>query len=71
MILLGMGLLQLGMSDQPLRIIVGLLTLLSGFEVLYAAIENSVLVAGLLAVVTLGIASVGAYLIVVPTMEEQ
>lgn len=71
LILMGMGLLQLGMSTRPIRVIVGLLTLFSGFEVLYAAIENAVLVAGLLAVVTLGIASIGAYLIVAPSMEEQ
>lgn len=40
----------------------GLLTTISGFELMYAAVENSVLVAGLLAVVTLGLALVGAYL---------
>jgi hypothetical protein len=63
-ILIGMGLLQLGMTIEPPRVIVGLLTVLSGFEVIYAAVENSVLVAGLLAVVTLGLALVGAYLII-------
>jgi len=63
-ILIGMGLLQLGMTVEPPRIIVGLLTVLSGFEVIYAAVENSVLVAGLLAVITLGLALVGAYLII-------
>lgn len=71
LILMGMGLLQLGMTHQPVRVVVGLLTLFSGYEVLYAAIENAVLVAGLLAVVTLGIASIGAYLIVAPSMESQ
>lgn len=71
LILMGMGLLQLGMTHQPVRVIVGLLTLFSGYEILYAAIENAVLVAGLLAVVTLGIASIGAYLIVAPSMESQ
>jgi hypothetical protein len=63
-ILIGMGLLQLGMTVEPPRVIVGLLTVLSGFEVIYAAVENSVLVAGLLAVITLGLALVGAYLII-------
>ncbi|HTX80323.1 MAG TPA: hypothetical protein VMC62_11670 [Longilinea sp.] len=63
-ILIGMGLLQLGMTMEPPRVIVGLLTVLSGFEVIYAAVENSVLVAGLLAVITLGLALVGAYLII-------
>jgi hypothetical protein len=37
--------------------------MLTGFETLYAAVEGSVLVAGLLAVVDLGLALVGAYLI--------
>lgn len=62
-LLIGMGLINLGMTTRPLRVLLGLLTTLSGFELLYAAVENSVLVAGLLAVVTLGLALVGAYLL--------
>jgi len=61
--LVGMGLLQLGITIQPLRVTIGLLTILCGFEILYASIENSVLVAALLSVVNLGLALVGAYLI--------
>jgi hypothetical protein len=61
--LVGMGLLQLGVTIQPLRVIIGLLTILCGFEILYASIENSVLVAALLSVINLGLALVGAYLI--------
>jgi hypothetical protein len=68
--LVGMGLLQLGMTNSPLRIVLGLLTVLSGFEILYAAVESSVLVAGLLAMVTLGLALVGAYLIAASVTEE-
>jgi hypothetical protein len=63
MILIGMGILQLGITIQPLRVTIGMLTVLSGFEILYASIENSVLVAALLSVVNLGIALVGVYLI--------
>jgi hypothetical protein len=63
MLLIGMGLIQLGMTTRPLRVLLGLLTTLSGFELLYAAVENSLLVAGLLAVVTLGLALVGAYIL--------
>jgi hypothetical protein len=63
MLLVGMGLIHLGMTTRPLRVLLGLLTTLSGFELVYAAVENSVLVAGLLAVVTLGLALVGAYLL--------
>jgi hypothetical protein len=61
--LMGMGLFYLGMTLQPARIIYGLLTLLSGFEILYAAVETSVLVAALLVAVTLGLALVGAWLL--------
>ncbi len=63
LLLIGMGLLHLGMTTRPLRVLLGLLTTLSGFELLYAAVESSVLVAGLLAIVTLGLALVGAYLL--------
>jgi hypothetical protein len=62
-ILLGVGLLQLGTSQSPLRVIIGLLTVISGFEILYAAVENSTLVTVLLAVVTLGLAIGGAYIL--------
>jgi hypothetical protein len=67
--LIGMGLLQLSLTSHPLRVIIGLLTSLSGFEIIYAGIESSTLVSGLLAVVTLGLALVGAYLLITPTME--
>ena len=69
LLLIGMGLLQLGMTTHILRVIVGLLTLLTGFEILYAAVEASVLVAGLLAIINLGLAMVGTYLLTSSTME--
>ena len=62
-ILLGVGLLQLGIFHSPLQVIIGLLTVLSGFEILYAAVENSTLVTVLLAVITLGLAIGGAYIL--------
>jgi len=58
-----MGILQIGMSTRPVRIIFGLLTAFSGFEVLYAGVEQSVLVAGFLVIITLGIALVGVLFI--------
>lgn len=61
-LLTGIGLLQLGTNAQVSATIFGLLTVLAGFEVLYAAIEGSILVAGLLALVNLGLGLVGAYL---------
>lgn len=69
-ILIGLGLLHLGLVARPLRVALGLLTILSGFEILYAAVEASTLVSGLLAGVDLGLALVGAYLVAVPTLEE-
>jgi hypothetical protein len=68
-ILIGLGLLQLSLTSHPLRVIIGLLTSLSGFEIIYAAIETSTLVTGLLAGVNLGLALVGAYLLIAPAME--
>lgn len=68
-ILIGIGVLQIGLTSNPLRVIIALLTALSGFEVIYSALEASTLVTGLLAAVNLGLALVGAYLIVTPAME--
>jgi hypothetical protein len=64
LVLIGMGLLQLSMSTRPLRVTTGLLMLLAGFETLYAAVESSILVAGLLAIVNLSLALVGSYLLI-------
>jgi len=69
LVLIGAGLLQLGMFNSPLRVSLGLLTVLSGFEILYSVVENSILVTGLLAMANLGIALVGAYLISLPELE--
>ncbi len=69
LVLMGMGLLHLGLTAQPLRVVMGLLTVIAGFEILYAAVETSTLVAGLLAGVNLGLALAGAYLLISPTME--
>jgi hypothetical protein len=60
--LIGLGLVHLGLTAQPTRIILGLLTVLSGFEIIYATMETSLLVNALLAVNTLGLALIGAYL---------
>jgi hypothetical protein len=71
LILIEMGLLHLAMTSQPLRLTIGLLTVFSGFEILYAAVENSVLVAGLLAGFTIGLALAGAYLLIAPGLEKE
>jgi hypothetical protein len=68
--LLGLGLLQLAFSRESIRVIIGLLTILSGFEILYATLEASVLMTGLLAVLTVGVAFVGAYLLMASNLEK-
>ncbi len=64
MILIGAGVTHLGVTSDILRITLGLLTALAGFEILYAAVESAILVTGLLATVNLGLGIVGAYLLV-------
>jgi hypothetical protein len=70
LLLIGMGLLQLGLTASILRVSLALMTFLSGFEILYAAVEGSVLVAALLAVINLGLALVGSYLLIASNAEE-
>jgi hypothetical protein len=64
LLLVSTGLMHLGLTSDILRVIISLLTLIAGFEVIYAAVENSILVAGLLALTNLGLGLVGAYLLV-------
>lgn len=64
LMLIAMGLLHLGITSQLLRVTLGLMTVLTGFEVLYATVERSALVTGLLAAITLGLALVGSYLMI-------
>jgi hypothetical protein len=61
--LLCLGLLQLGISEQPLKVGFGLLTAVSGFEIAYAAIEPSLAVQALLVGVHLAIALVMSYIL--------
>ena len=70
LLLIGMGLLHLSVTDRILQVTVGLMTVLSGFEILYAAVESSTLVAALLAVINLGLALVGSYLMVASSAQE-
>lgn len=64
LMLIAMGLLHLGITSQVLRVTVGLMTVITGFEILYSTVEGSALVTGLLAVITLGLALVGSYLMI-------
>lgn len=57
------GFMQLGVTRSPLRVAVGLLTMLSGFSIVYVAIEPSLAVVALLALVHLGIALTCSYVL--------
>ena len=70
LLLIGMGLLHLGLTAHILRVTIGLMTVISGFETLYATVEGSVLVAALLAVINLGLALVGSYLMIASNAKE-
>lgn len=63
-LLIGAGVVHLGVTSDPLRVTLGLLTMLAGFEILYAAVESSILVTGFLAIVNLGLGIVGSYLLI-------
>lgn len=69
LILLGLGVLHLGMSARPFGICLGLLTLSSGFEVLYAVVETSAMVAGLQAAINLGLSLAISYMLIEPAEE--
>jgi hypothetical protein len=62
-LLIGAGVVHLGVTSDPWRVTIGLLTLLAGFEILYGAVESSILVTGFLALVNLGLGIIGSYLL--------
>ncbi len=61
-LLAGMGLLLVGMSEEPMQVGLGLLTFLSGFDLFYVALEPSLAIAGLLGAVSFLIALAASYL---------
>lgn len=74
LLLIGGGVAHLGITNDFLRVTLGLLTMLAGFEILYAAVESAILVTGLLAVINLGLGVLGSYLLVagsVPLVTEE
>ncbi len=68
--LIAMGLLQLGFQEESVKVGIGLLTIISGFEVAYTTIEPSLAVMAFLATVHLGIAVVISYLLLIGSGEE-
>jgi hypothetical protein len=60
--LAGLGLLLIGLSEAPMQAGIGVLTLLSGFDLFYVALEPSLAVAALLGALSFAIALVISYL---------
>lgn len=70
LLLMGMGVLHLGISSRIFNVTIGLMTALAGFEILYSTVEGSVLVAALLAMINLGLALAGSYLLIASNSKE-
>lgn len=64
LLLIGFGIFQLGITHEPYKIFLAILVLFFGFELVFSANESSLLVNGLLAVVTMLIALMGSYMII-------
>lgn len=71
LILICLGLIKLGFWDRPIQAVLGLMTMFSGFEIIYAALNPAPLTAALTASINLGLALVGAYLLLAPYMESK
>ncbi len=56
------GLLVLGTTKEPAKVTMGILVLYSGFDILYTPLESSILINGLLSLITMLIALVGMYI---------
>jgi hypothetical protein len=55
-LLIVLGLLQLGLSVRPIRVVTGIMTMLGGFEVIYAFLEPSLAVLALLGLIHIALA---------------
>lgn len=64
LLLIGFGIFQLGITHEPYKIFLAIITLFFGFELIFSANESSLLVNGLLALISLLIALMGGYMIV-------
>ena len=63
-LLIGLGLLQVGLSEEPLRVGAGLMAMIGGFEIGYTTVETAIVLHGLIIGVPVLIALVVAYLLV-------
>lgn len=64
LLLIGFGIFQLGITHEPYKLLLAILILFFGFELIFSANETSLLVNGLLAVVTMLIALMGSFMII-------
>jgi hypothetical protein len=62
-----LGLLTLGLTEEPFKTGLGLLAAWNGFQLFYVAVEPALAVFGLLAAIDLGIALSMCYLVIVRT----
>ncbi len=69
--LIAMGLLGLGLTEDPLKAGLMLLTVLTGFELYYAAIEPALAVIALLAAMNFAIALAAGYLAIIKSLPAQ
>jgi hypothetical protein len=68
--LIGLGMLRLALDAGPLSTAAALLSVVSGFEIIFATLTSAQFAVGALSVITLFIAMAGAYLLLSPSMEE-
>ena len=70
-ILIGLGLLKVGISMSTRSLVIGILTFLSGFEIIFATIDTSAFIAGFLAFLSLGVSLLGTYLSSAPSLKSE
>jgi hypothetical protein len=64
MMLIGFGVFQLGITHESYKLFLAILVLFFGFELIFSANETSLLINGLLAVVTMLVALMGSFMII-------
>lgn len=62
-LLMALGLLNLGLTEEPMNALMGLLTVLMGFELLYLSVQPALAVVALLAAVHFGLTLSVSYLV--------
>lgn len=64
MLLIGFGVFQMGITHESYKLFLAILVLFFGFELIFSANETSLLVNGLLAVVTMLVALMGSFMLI-------